>query len=76
VIALIFIIFDVEVLFLFPWAVVYKKLGWLAFTEMAIFLIILIFGLVYVWKKRDLDWIKYNVKYGRGRYKKLSEKKA
>ena len=44
VIALIFIIFDVEVLFLFPWAVVYKSLGWLAFIEMAIFLVILIFG--------------------------------
>lgn len=76
VIALIFIIFDVEVLFLFPWAVVYKELGWLAFIEMAIFLIILIFGLVYVWKKRDLDWVKYKVKYGYGRYQKLSEKEA
>ena len=74
VIALIFIIFDVEVLFLFPWAVVYKQLGWLAFVEMAIFLIILIFGLVYVWKKRDLDWVKYKVKYGKGRYRKLSGK--
>ena len=74
VIALIFIIFDVEVLFLFPWAVVYKDLGWLAFIEMAIFLIILIFGLVYVWKKRDLDWVKYKVKYGKGRYRKLSGK--
>lgn len=72
VIALIFIIFDVEVLFLFPWAVVFKELGWLAFVEMAIFLIILIFGLAYVWKKRDLDWVKYRVKYGEGRYKKLS----
>jgi len=74
VIALVFIIFDVEVLFLFPWAVVYKSLGWLAFIEMAIFLIILIFGLIYVWKKRDLDWVKYKVKYGRGRYQKLSRK--
>ncbi len=76
VIALVFIIFDVEVLFLFPWAVVYKSLGWLAFIEMAIFLIILIFGLIYVWKKGDLDWVKYKVKYGRGRYQKLSEKEV
>ena len=76
VIALIFIIFDVEVLFLFPWAVVYKELGWLAFVEMAIFLIILIFGLVYVWKKRDLDWVKYQVKYGHGRYQKLRGEKT
>jgi len=76
VIALIFIIFDVEVLFLFPWAVVYKQLGWLAFIEMAIFLIILIFGLVYVWKKRDLDWVKYKVKYGKGRYQNLRGKEV
>ena len=76
VIALVFIIFDVEVLFLFPWAVVYKSLGWLAFIEMAIFLIILIFGLIYVWKKRDLDWVKYKVKYGRGRYQKLRGKEV
>ena len=76
VIALIFIIFDVEVLFLFPWAVVYKELGWLAFIEMAIFLVILIFGLVYVWNKRDLDWVKYRVRYGQGRYQKISEKES
>ncbi|NHZ84647.1 MAG: NAD(P)H-quinone oxidoreductase subunit 3 [Planctomycetia bacterium] len=76
VIALIFIIFDVEVLFLFPWAVVYKELGWLAFFEMAIFLLVLILGLVYVWKKGDLDWVKYNVKYGQGRYQKISGKDA
>ena len=76
VIALIFIIFDVEVLFLFPWAVVYKDLGWLAFIEMAIFLLILIVGLVYVWKKGDLDWVKYNVKYGQGRYQKIREREA
>jgi len=76
VIALIFIIFDVEVLFLFPWSVVFKELGWLAFIEMSIFIIILIFGLVYVWRKRDLDWVKYRVKYGRGRYQNLSGEEA
>ena len=76
VIALIFIIFDVEVLFLFPWAVIYKDLGWLAYIEMAIFLLILIVGLVYVWKKKDLDWVKYNVKYGQGRYQKISGKES
>ncbi len=76
VIALVFIIFDVEVLFLFPWAVVYKDLGWLAFIEMAIFLFILIVGLIYVWKKKDLDWVKYRVKYGEGRYQKISGKEA
>ena len=76
IIALIFIIFDVEVLFLFPWAVVFKDLGWLAFIEMTIFLVILIFGLIYVWKKGDLDWVKYRVKYGKGRYKNLTSEEV
>ena len=53
VIALIFLIFDVEVVFLFPWAMVFKDLGLLAFVEMGIFLIVLIVGLAYVWKKGD-----------------------
>ena len=60
--------------FLFPWAVVFNDLGLLAFVEMAIFLIVLMVGLAYVWKKSDLDWVKYNVKYGRGRYASLIEK--
>jgi len=75
VIALIFLIFDVEVVFLFPWAVVFQELGLLAFVEMAIFLLILIVGLAYVWKKGDLDWVKYNVKYARGRYSKVITEK-
>jgi NADH-quinone oxidoreductase subunit A len=54
--ALVFIVFDVEVILIFPWAVVFKTLGPIAFIEMAIFLIILFIGLVYVWKKRDLEW--------------------
>ena len=54
--ALIFVIFDVEVVFLFPWAVVYRSLGFFAFVEMMIFLAILIFGLAYVWKKGALKW--------------------
>mgnify|MGYP000273253119 FL=1 len=74
VVALIFLIFDVEVVFLFPWAVVFNELGMLAFVEMAIFLVVLMVGLAYVWKKSDLDWVKYNVKYGRGRYASLIEK--
>ena len=58
VIALIFLIFDVEVVFLFPWATVYKGLGWFAFFEMAVFLLILLVGYAYVWRKGDLDWDK------------------
>lgn len=56
VIALIFVIFDVEVVFLFPWALVYGALGWFAFFEMLAFLTILLVGYAYVWKKGDLDW--------------------
>ena len=69
VIALIFLIFDVEVIFLFPWAVVYQEMGLVAFIEMGIFLLILIVGLAYVWKKGDLDWVKARPKYSGGRYK-------
>ena len=69
VIALIFLLFDVEMIFVFPWATVFSnqeliatdsRWGWLAFTEMIIFLGILLLGLVYVWRKKDLDWIKPN----------------
>lgn len=58
VVALIFIIFDVEIIFLFPWAVVFKEMGMIAFIEMAVFLIILIFGFIYVLVKGDLRWDK------------------
>ncbi len=71
VIALIFLIFDVEIVFLFPWAVVYQELGLLAFIEAFIFVIILVVGFVYVWAKGDLDWVKMNVRYGKGRYSNL-----
>jgi NADH-quinone oxidoreductase subunit A len=56
VVALIFLIFDVEVVFLFPWALVYRSLGWLAFLEMVVFLAILFVGYAYVWRKGDLEW--------------------
>lgn len=58
VIALIFLIFDVEVVFLFPWALVYRNLGLFGFLEMAVFLGILFVGYAYVWVKGDLDWDK------------------
>ena len=74
VIALIFLIFDVEVVFLFPWAVVFKELGLLAMVEMSIFLVILIVGLAYVWVKSDLDWVKRKVKYASGRYERIQLK--
>lgn len=58
VFALIFIIFDVEIVFLLPWAVVFKRLGSFAFIEGLIFIGILVVGLAYVWKKGDLEWVK------------------
>lgn len=54
--ALIFVIFDVEAIFIFPWAVGFKQLGLLGFIEMGIFLAILGVGLLYAWKKRALEW--------------------
>ena len=54
--ALIFVIFDIEVIFIYPWAVAFKQMGLFAFAEMAIFLAILAFSLVYAWKKNVLEW--------------------
>ena len=71
VIALIFLIFDVEIVFLFPWAVVYQELGLLAFIEAFLFVFILVVGFIYIWAKGDLDWVKMNVRYGKGRYASL-----
>jgi NADH-quinone oxidoreductase subunit A len=57
VLALVFVIFDVEVLFLFPWAATLHELGALALAEGAVFVAILAVGLAYVWRKGDIDWI-------------------
>jgi NADH-quinone oxidoreductase subunit A len=54
--AILFIIFDLEIAFLFPWAVVFEKIGITALTEMAVFLLLLIIGFAYVWKKGALEW--------------------
>lgn len=54
--ALIFLIFDVEIVFLYPWAVNLRELGWFGFIECLIFVSILIIGLIYAWKKGALEW--------------------
>lgn len=54
--ALMFIIFDVETVFLYPWAVAYNKLGVFALVEMLIFVGLLLIGLIYAWKKKVLKW--------------------
>jgi NADH:ubiquinone oxidoreductase subunit 3 (subunit A) len=58
VFALIFIVFDVEAVFLLPWAVVFRDLGLLAFVEGLVFIAILAVALVYVWRKGDLEWVR------------------
>lgn len=55
--ALIFVVFDVEAVFLFPWAVAFGQLGLYALVEMIIFILILMFGLYYAWKKGALKWV-------------------
>jgi NADH-quinone oxidoreductase subunit A len=54
--ALMFVIFDVEVIYLFPWALVYDKLPVIAAVEMAVFIILLLVGLAYAWRKRAFEW--------------------
>jgi NAD(P)H-quinone oxidoreductase subunit 3 len=54
--ALVFVIFDVETVFLYPWAVAFSQLGLLAFVEALIFIAILVVGLVYAWRKGALEW--------------------
>jgi len=54
--ALLFVVFDVEVIFLFPWAVLFRELGWFGLVEMAVFIGILVVGLFYAWKKKALNW--------------------
>lgn len=56
VVALIFLIFDVEVVLLIPWALVYKEFGWAGFLAGSFFLILLAIGMVYEWRKGDLEW--------------------
>ena len=56
VVALLFIIFDMETVYLYPWAVIYRDLGWIGFWTMLSFVLVLLVGLIYVWKKGALDW--------------------
>lgn len=57
-VGMLFILFDVEVVFLYPWAVVYKDLKWFGFLEMFFYIAILLAGYIYVWKKGALDWTR------------------
>jgi NADH-quinone oxidoreductase subunit A len=55
-VAILFIIFDLEITFLFPWAIVLESIGWFGYSAMMIFLGILVVGFIYEWKKGALEW--------------------
>lgn len=55
-VAMVFILFDIEAIFLYPWAVVYRELKLFAFFEMLLFIVIVLCGFFYIWKKGVLDW--------------------
>ncbi|WP_144393035.1 NADH-quinone oxidoreductase subunit A [Pleionea sediminis] len=55
-VAILFIVFDLEIAFLFPWAVVFNELGWFGVVTMAVFLVLLVVGFIYEWKKGALEW--------------------
>lgn len=55
-VAMLFILFDIELVFLFPWAVVFRELGWVGFAEMLLFLAVVLLGFVYAWQKGALEW--------------------
>ena len=53
---MLFILFDVEAIFLYPWAVVHRYLGWFGLVEMAVFIVILLVGYIYIWKRGAFEW--------------------
>ena len=55
-VAMIFLLFDIEVAFLYPWAMALRDLGWPGFVQVVVFMTILLFGYLYVWRKGALDW--------------------
>jgi NADH-quinone oxidoreductase subunit A len=55
-VAIFFILVDIELLFIWPWAMLYRRLGWFGFAEMLVFLGILILGFFYIWRKGGLEW--------------------
>jgi NADH-quinone oxidoreductase subunit A len=55
-VAIFFIIVDIELLFVWPWAMLYRRLGWFGFAEMLVFLGILMLGFLYIWRKGGLEW--------------------
>jgi NADH-quinone oxidoreductase subunit A len=65
-VAMVFILFDVEAVFLYPWAYVYRELRWFGFFEMLLYILILLAGYIYLWKKGALDWSRPAARRDRG----------
>jgi NADH-quinone oxidoreductase subunit A len=64
-VAMLFILFDIEAIFLYPWVVVYRELKMFAFVEMLVFVILILSGFFYIWKKGALDWTGADLSAGR-----------
>ena len=65
-VALIFILFDIEAIFLYPWALVYRQLKVFGFVEMVLYIMILLVGYIFLWKKGALDWDRLAARRGIG----------
>ena len=74
VIALLFVIFDIEAVFMYPWAIRFRELGLFGFVEMLVFILILFSGLIYVWKKGAVDFYEEEYKEHNAYYKAISAK--
>ncbi len=57
VIAMLFVVFDIEAVFLYPWAAAYSSIGWYGLVEMVLFIVLLLIGYAYAWRKGALDWL-------------------
>jgi len=66
-VAMLFILFDIEAIFLYPWAVVYRELKMFAFVEMLLFIVLVLAGFFYIWKKGVLDWAQESTTQSDGR---------
>lgn len=55
-IAILFILIDIELVFVWPWAMLYRRLGWFGFVEMMVFMAVLMLGFLYIWRKGGLEW--------------------
>jgi NADH-quinone oxidoreductase subunit A len=65
-VGIVFILFDIEAIFLYPWAVVYRELKMFAFVEMLVFIVLILSGFFYIWKKGALDWSREQPNVARG----------